>query len=61
MVELETDGLLFLAGPLSDDAGEHMSGVGPILLQAASLDDARDLAQRHPMHVEGIRIFTLQI
>lgn len=57
---LERSGALMLAGPMSDDTGEEMQGSGMIVLRAASMDEARDLAANDPMHATGARTFTLR-
>lgn len=57
---LEDRGVLVLAGPLSDPAGETMVGAGLIIYRAASMDDARQLAEDDPMHRSGARGFTLR-
>lgn len=53
-------GKLFLAGPMSDETGDLMEGVGLIIYRAASLDEARALAENDPMHLSGARTFTLR-
>ena len=58
--EMESQGKLVLAGPLSDDSGNEMSGSGMILYRAASMDEARTLAENDPMHARGARSFTLR-
>ncbi len=58
--KLESEGILIFAGPLSDVAGEAMSGGGLIIYRAGSLDEARALAEADPMHREGKRSFTLR-
>jgi len=58
--EQENLGNLFLAGPLSDDSGELMEGMGLIIYRAASLEAAREIAENDPMHKSGARTFTLQ-
>ena len=58
--EMEAAGTLFLAGPLSDVTGETMPGTGLIVYRAASLEDARAIADRDPMHAEGKRTYTLR-
>ncbi|MFK8036515.1 MAG: YciI family protein [Hyphomicrobiales bacterium] len=58
--EQEAAGKLFLAGPLSDDSGDNMSGGGLIIYRAASMEEARGLAENDPMHAEGKRTFTLR-
>lgn len=57
---LERSGSLMLAGPMSDDTGEQMQGNGMIVLRAASMEEARELAQNDPMHATGTRSFTLR-
>lgn len=57
---LEARGELFLAGPLSDPAGEVMSGAGLIVYRAASIAEARASADADPMHRDGQRSYTLQ-
>lgn len=58
--ELEARGALFLAGPVSDETGELMQGIGLIIYRAASFDKARALAEADPMHVKGARSFVLR-
>ncbi len=58
--EMEAAGKLFLAGPLSDDSGEHTSGGGLIIYRAASMAEARDLADNDPMHQSGMRTYSLR-
>lgn len=58
--KLETEGKLFLAGPMSDETGEEMVGIGHIVYRAASLDEAKRLAEADPMHANGGRTFTLR-
>ena len=57
---LEASGALVFAGPLSDSAGEAMSGGGLIVYRAASFDEAQALAESDPMHRDGKRSFTLR-
>ena len=58
--ELEAAGSLFLAGPLSDETGEEMSGGGLIVYRAETLEDARAIADADPMHKEGGRSYTIR-
>ena len=57
---LEADGSLMFAGPMSDETGAEMQGVGMLILRAASLEEARGLAEGDPMHKTGARSFTLR-
>jgi len=58
--QMESEGKLFLAGPLSDASGAEMSGGGLIIYRAASLEEARALTENDPMHKKGGRTFTLR-
>ena len=58
--ELERTGKLAFAGPMSDETGEHMEGVGLIIYRAASLEEARALADADPMHLSGARSYVMR-
>ncbi len=58
--EQEARGVLFLAGPVSDESGALMQGVGLIIYNASSLEEARDIAEADPMHKSGARSFVLR-
>lgn len=58
--KLEEDGILMLAGPMSDDTGELMQGVGLVVYRAASMEEARVLADADPMHKSGARTYELR-
>ena len=58
--ELERAGKLAFAGPMSDETGEHMQGMGLIIYRAENLDAARALAEGDPMHKSGARSFVLR-
>jgi hypothetical protein len=58
--QLEHDGALAFAGPMSDESGEYMQGMGLIIYRADSLEAARALAEDDPMHACGARSFTLR-
>lgn len=58
--KLEAEGRLFLAGPMSDPTGEQMLGTGLIVYRAASMKEAREIAENDPMHATGTRTFTLR-
>lgn len=58
--QIETDGGLVMAGPLSDDTGELMEGAGLIVYRAAGIDAARRLANGDPMHAQGARTYRLR-
>ncbi|UAB88171.1 hypothetical protein I5192_13160 [Ruegeria sp. SCSIO 43209] len=58
--QLERAGQLAFAGPISDETGEHMQGMGLIIYRADSLEAARKLAEDDPMHQSGAREFELR-
>ncbi|MEM7268891.1 MAG: YciI family protein [Pseudomonadota bacterium] len=58
--EREADGAIMLAGPLSDETGEEMQGVGMLILRAESLEAAKALADGDPMHSSGARSYTIR-
>lgn len=58
--DLERAGQLAFAGPMSDETGEHMQGMGLIIYRADSLEIARALADADPMHKSGARTFVLR-
>ena len=57
---LERSGALAFAGPMSDETGVHMQGMGLIIYRAESLDAARALADDDPMHESGARTYVLR-
>lgn len=57
---LENEGSLAFAGPLSDETGEQMQGMGLIVYRASSMLDARQMADADPMHQSGARRYTLR-
>ena len=57
---LESQGALAFAGPMSDETGEEMQGMGLIIYRAESLEAARALAAADPMHQSGAREFSLR-
>ncbi len=58
--EQEAAGRLMMAGPLSDEAGEGMSGIGFQVWRASSWNEAKALAEGDPMHVEGVKQFEMR-
>lgn len=58
--ELERAGSLAFAGPMSDETGQNMEGVGLIVYRADSMEAAQALAEADPMHKCGARSFVLR-
>lgn len=59
-MSLETDGVLFAAGPMWSDDEQEWSGEGLVVVRAASRDDAIAIAKRDPMHARGARSFVVR-
>ena len=58
--DMEQQGRLVMAGPVSDATGNEMNGAGMIIYRAESLDEATKMAQNDPMHASGARSFTVR-
>lgn len=56
-VSLETDGIMFAAGPIWTDDEEHWEGDGLVVVRAANRAEAIKIAERDPMHSSGARKF----
>ena len=57
---LERAGSLAFAGPMSDETGQDMQGMGLSSYRADSLEAARALADGDPMHKTGARSYVLR-
>ncbi|MEO1732834.1 MAG: YciI family protein [Pseudomonadota bacterium] len=57
---LEVSGQLMFAGPLSDETGTQMQAMGMLVLRAANMEEAKELAANDPMHKAGVRSFVLR-
>ena len=58
--QMEAEGKLFLAGPLSDLSGQEMSGNGMIIYKTKSMEEAIQIADNDPMHLANIKEFTVR-
>jgi uncharacterized protein YciI len=58
-VAIEAEGTLFGAGPLGAEDGLHFDGEGLIIIRAGSLEEARQIADRDPMHRSGARTYRI--
>ena len=56
----EAAGQLMMAGPLSDEAGVEMSGIGFQVWRADSWEAAKALADGDPMHVSGAKQYEMR-
>jgi uncharacterized protein YciI len=57
--ELEKRGVIVAAGPLSDETGTEWTGKGMIILRAATLQEARAIADADPMHRDNVRSYEI--
>lgn len=57
---LENQNVLFAAGPLLTDDGQHFVGNGLWICRASSVKAAAAIAQADPMHRSGARTFTIR-
>ena len=58
--QLEHDGIMFAAGPTWTDDELGWEGEGMVVIRAESLEKAREIANRDPMHSSGARTFTIR-
>ena len=58
--DLEARGITFAAGPFADDAEQQWSGEGMIIVRAASLAEAKAIADADPMHRSGVRRYRIR-
>ena len=58
--ENERRGNLMMAGPLSDEVGEGMSGIGFQIWRAASWEEAKSYADGDPMHLRGAKSYEMR-
>jgi uncharacterized protein len=59
-VELERKGIMFGAGPLFPPNSEVWEGEGMVIIRAASLEQAREVAEQDPMHIAKLREFVIR-
>jgi len=59
-MKLESDGIMFGAGPFWDDKEELWEGAGMVIIRAASFAAAKQIAADDPMHASGARSFEVR-
>ena len=59
-VSLEKRGIMFAAGPHWTEDEQSWEGDGMVVIRAASLAEAREIAASDPMHKSGARKFTVR-
>lgn len=57
---LEADGVMFAAGPHWTADEKSWEGDGMVVIRAASMAEARAIAEKDPMHASGARKFTIR-
>ncbi len=58
--DLEKRGIMWGAGPFWDDDESTWGGEGMVVIRAASLAEANEIAASDPMHAAGARSFTVR-
>jgi len=58
--ELEARGVLVMAGPMADESGQNMVGESLIIYRANSIEEARAVADKDPMHIAGKKAYTVR-
>ena len=59
-ISMEKNGILFAAGPFWTDDEQQWRGEGMVVVRAQSLDEARAIADKDPMHASGARTFEVR-
>lgn len=59
-VRIEQNGQLVAAGPLLSDDEKTFDGTGMFVLRAGSIEEAREICERDPMHSSGARTYTIR-
>ena len=56
---LEREGIMFAAGPNWTDDMQEWEGEGTVVYRADSIEHAKEIAARDPMHANGARTFSV--
>jgi uncharacterized protein YciI len=59
-IQLETDGIMYGAGPFWADNEQDWNGEGMVIIRSGSLAEARKIAEGDPMHSSGARSFEVR-
>ncbi len=57
---LEADGIMFAAGPFWTDTGDEWEGNGMVIIRAESIEHAKQIADKDPMHQSGARTYRVR-
>jgi uncharacterized protein YciI len=58
--KIQNEGIMFGAGPFSDDAEENWDGEGMVIIRAGSMAMAKKIADNDPMHKSGARSYRIR-
>jgi uncharacterized protein YciI len=58
--KIQEEGIMFGAGPFSDDAEQKWGGEGMVIIRAESLAAAKIIADNDPMHKSGARSYRIR-
>jgi uncharacterized protein YciI len=58
-IDLERKGIMFAAGPLYS-RGSNIPEAGMFVLRASSFEEAEEICKGDPLHVAGLRSYTIQ-
>ncbi len=58
--KIQDEGIMFGAGPFSDDTEQNWNGEGMIIIRAESMTAAKLIAESDPMHKTGARSYKIR-
>ncbi|HIF59200.1 MAG TPA: hypothetical protein EYQ26_06855 [Rhodospirillales bacterium] len=58
--KIQDEGIMFGAGPFSDDAEQNWDGDGMVIIRADSMAAAKVIADNDPMHKAGARSYKIR-
>jgi uncharacterized protein len=59
-IQTEQNGHMVAAGPLLSEDGQSFDGTGMFVLNCGSIEEARAICDRDPMHISGARTYTVR-
>ena len=58
--KIQDEGIMFGAGPFSDDEEENWEGEGMVIIRAENMAAAKKIADNDPMHKSGARTYRIR-
>ncbi len=58
--KIQDEGIMFGAGPFSDDTEQKWNGEGMVIVRAESMAAAKEIADNDPMHKSGARSYRIR-